>query len=73
MNKQIRARLASINARQGFATLGLLVAAGAARADGIDVSASVTSIGTGLVAVAALGAAFLAVTVLKKLWSKLGG
>lgn len=73
MNKQIRARLSSINARHGVATLGLLVAAGAARAEGIDVTASVTQIGTGLVAVAALGAAFLAVTVLKKLWSKLGG
>lgn len=73
MSKQIVARLHSINARQGVATLGLLAAAGAARAEGIDVTASVTSIGNGLVAVAALGAAFLAVTVLKKLWSKLGG
>jgi hypothetical protein len=73
MSKKIAARLALINSRQGVVTVAMLAAAGAARADAIDVSASVTSIGSGLVAVAALGAAFLAVTVLKKLWSKLGG
>lgn len=75
MSKYVSARLAAVQsstvrAATGF---GLLVAAGASRAEGIDVSAAVTTIGTGGAAIAALGLAFLTLTILKKLWGKLGG
>lgn len=39
----------------------------------VDTTDAVAQIQVGLAAVAALGAAYLAITVLKKLWSKLGG
>lgn len=75
MKKYLFARLEAVQSatvRQS-AAVALLVAAGASHADGVDVSAAVTTIGTGAAAIAALGAAYLALTVLKKLWRKLGG
>lgn len=72
MKKTISARLQAIQARHIVAP-ALLIAAGGARAEGIDVSAAVTTIGTGAAAIAALGIAYLGLTVLKKLWRKLGG
>lgn len=76
MKKYLSARLEvvqSATVRQS-AAVALLVAAGASHAAGdVDVSAAVSTIGTGAAAIAALGAAYLALTVLKKLWRKLGG
>jgi len=72
MKEQISVRLEAIQARHLVAP-ALLFAAGAARAEGIDVTAAVSTIGTGAAAIAALGIAYLGLTVLKKLWRKLGG
>ncbi|BDU37175.1 hypothetical protein [Vibrio nigripulchritudo] len=39
----------------------------------VDVGDAVTVIATGLAAIGAMGAAYLGLTVLKKVWGKIGG
>lgn len=75
MRKSLQARLDSIQFNRYVMGAGMLMASGlAAAADGdIDVASHVATIGKGVLAVAALGAAYLGITVLKKLWGKLGG
>lgn len=75
MKNQI-ARLRAIadrSAVRGAVAVSMLTGAGMAHAEDIDVSAAVTTIGTGGAAIAAIGLAFLTLTILKKLWGKLGG
>lgn len=75
MRKSLQARLDAIQYNRYVMGAGMLMASGlAAAAEGdIDVTSHIATIGKGVLAVAALGAAFLGVTVLKKLWGKLGG
>ena len=53
--------------------LGVMAAAGAAMADGIDTSSAVSTLATGAAAISAIGGGLLALAVLKKLWGKVGG
>lgn len=54
--------------------LVLATAAGiASAADDIDVSSLTPKLTAGVAAVATLGLAYLGITVVKKLWGKLGG
>lgn len=49
-----------------------MLVAGSANA-AIDVSGATSSITEGLAAVGVIGAAFIVLTVLKRVWSKIGG
>ncbi|KAB2963857.1 hypothetical protein [Zoogloea sp.] len=75
MKKSIAARLDAIQYNRFVLGAGVLMAPVLARAaeGDIDVTSHLATIAKGVLAVAALGAAFLGITVLKKLWGKLGG
>lgn len=62
-------------ARKLYTGAGLALASGAAFAQGggsFDTATAVTTIGTGVAAVAAIGLAMLGVKVVKKVWNKIG-
>lgn len=73
MNKNLQARLVAIQSKLPVG-LVLATAAGiASAADDVDLSTLTPKLVAGATAMATLGLAFLAITVVKKLWGKLGG
>lgn len=73
MKKSLQDRLYSIQSKVPVG-VALMTAAALARADDtIDVSSLTPKIAAGATAMAVLGLAYLAITVVKKLWGKLGG
>lgn len=73
MKKTLQDRLYAIQSKVPMAVTLMTAAALAHADDTIDVSTLTPKMVAGAAAVATLGLAYLGVTVVKKLWGKLGG